>query len=114
MSTLITPIRPPDFQRGPGRIVERTTTITREIFLDDPTPAQVQTQSQSQVSDDPIHGIDRALVRLGAWLINLGRRHALHPSAGTASATAARADEIARRVDDAKAHDMKHFIGFPY
>lgn len=49
------------------------------------------------------------MVRLGVWLIEAGRRHALRPAVGPA----ARADEIARRVDAAKAHDMRHFIGLP-
>lgn len=117
MSTAISPARPPTFQRGSGRIVERTTTITREIFLDGPTPLQAPAESESEsrsapksrseteISDGPIRGIDRAMVRLGVWLIEAGRRHALRPSAN--------ADDIARRVDTARAHDMKHFIGLP-
>ncbi|MGO2863432.1 MAG: hypothetical protein ACTIC1_19900 [Brevibacterium sp.] len=118
MSTLLTPIRPPTFQRGSGRIVERTTTITREIFLDDPIPTAHGPRTTSprspKTADDlltspsemQLHGLNRAMVRLGVWLIAAGRSHALHP--------AARADEIARSVDDAKAHNMRHFNGFPY
>lgn len=132
MSTAITPTRPPTFNRGPGRIVERTTTITREIFLDDPIPAQSdagplarpgaepsgQPTPAPSRSDTHIRGVDRALVRIGVWLIELGRRHSLHSTrsatSGRAASTAASADEIARRVDAAKAHDMRHFIGLPY
>lgn len=123
MSTLLTPIRLPAFQRGSGRIVERTTTITREIFLDDPTPPAhgprttsphspetaddlLTSPSEMQRSEMQLRGLNRAMVRLGVWLIAAGRRHALHP--------AARADEIARRVDDAKAHNMRHFNGLPH
>lgn len=118
MSTAITPARPPTFQRGPGRIVERTTTITREIFLDDPAPTLLGAGSasphRSEAAAEPLsppsemrlHGLNRVMVRIGVWLIEAGRRHALRPSAD--------ADEIARRVDAAKAHDMKHFIGLPY
>lgn len=124
MSTLINPIRPQTFPRCPGRIVERTTTTTREIFLDDPTPTVPAAGSASPYGpgepDDlltapsqmliapaeiRLHGLNRAMVRLGVWLIEAGRRHALRPSAS--------ADEIARRVDAAKAHDMRHFIGLP-
>lgn len=32
----------------------------------------------------------------------------------TATRPTARAAEIARRVDAAKTHDMKHFIGLPH
>ncbi|MDN5793107.1 MAG: hypothetical protein L0H22_08635, partial [Brevibacterium aurantiacum] len=60
-------------------------------------------------SEMQLHGLNRAMVRLGVWLIEAGRRHALRPAVGPA----ARADEIARRVDAAKAHDMRHFIGLP-
>lgn len=113
MSTLITPTRSPSLKLAPGRIVERTTTITREIFLDDPAPGQAQSgtetvdelQRTSSAAAQDIHGLDRALVRLGVWLIEAGRRHALRPSTN--------GDEIARRVDAAKAHDMRHFIGLP-
>ncbi|MBM6589356.1 hypothetical protein [Brevibacterium sp. RIT 803] len=113
MSTLITPTRSPSLKLAPGRIVERTTTITREIFLDDPAARQSQSgtetvdelQRTSSVAADDIHGVDRALVRLGVWLIEAGRRHALRPSANP--------DEIARRVDAAKTHDMRNFIGLP-
>lgn len=124
MSTLINPARPPTFQRGPGRIVERTTTITREIFLDAPTPTVPAAGSASPhesgaaaelLSTPPgmlrppaeirLHGLNRAMVRLGVWLIEAGRTHALRPSAS--------ADEVAHRVDAAKAHDMRHFIGLP-
>ncbi|WP_231442843.1 hypothetical protein [Brevibacterium zhoupengii] len=123
MSTLLTPIRPPTFQRGPGRIVERTTTTTREIFLDDPIPTPpgprtpsphsprtaddlLTHPSELQRSEMQLRGLNRVMVRLGVWLIAAGRRHALRP--------AARADEIARRLDDAKAHNMRHFSGLPY
>lgn len=131
MSTLINPARPPTLQRRPSRIVERTTTITREFFLDDPTPTAPAAGSASQYgpgaadqmltapagllttppamlttpAEIRLHGLNRAMVRLGVWLIEAGRRHALRPSAS--------ADEIARRVDAAKAHDMRHFIGLP-
>lgn len=113
MSTLLNPIRPPTHHRCPSRIVERTTTITREIFLDDPAEGQSQSgtetvtelQRTSSAAADDIHGIARALVRLGVWLIEAGRRHALRPSTN--------ADQIARSVDAAKAHDMRHFIGLP-
>lgn len=125
MSTLITPTRSPAVRLAPGRIVERTTTITREIFLDNPAPPQTRSgaetrsgadtqsgtdtvdelQQTSSVADERIHGIDRALVRLGVWLIGLGRARALRPCAS--------ADEIAGRVEAAKSHDMRHFIGLP-
>lgn len=119
MSTLINPVRPPTLSRGPGQIVERTTTITREIFLDNPAVPQAESgaatqsgtdtvdelQQTSGVADERINGIDRALVRLGVWLIGLGRARALRPSAS--------ADEIAGRVEAAKVHDMRHFIGLP-
>lgn len=121
MSTLISPIRPPTFPRGPGRIVEHTTTTTREIFLDDlpatksragsasPHSSETAAELLTTSSDMRLHGLNRAMVRLGVWLIEAGRRHALRPAVGPA----ARADEIARRVDAAKAHDMRHFIGLP-
>lgn len=117
MSTLIYPIRPQTFPRGPGRIVERTTTTTREIFLDDaratmlragpasPRGPEMAAQPQSSPSDMRLRGLSRAMIRLGVWLIDAGRRHALRP--------AARADEIARRLEDAKDRDMRHFIGPP-
>ena len=119
MSTMLSPIRPPSVHRGPGRIVERTTTITREIFLDEPQPAPTTPSSLSRLraeaspaalsvgtsTETPVRGLDRALVRLGVWLIEMGRRHSLRPTRS--------ADEIARRVDAAKAHNMKHFIGLP-
>ena len=134
MSSLIAATRPLTRRSSPGRIVERTTTVTREIFLDDPAvstadrmPALAEARvlphpsaessleplSDSPSADTHIRGFDRALVRLGVWLIERGRRHTLRPTRGTASGTAASADEIARRVDAAKAHDMKHFIGLP-
>lgn len=139
MSTLTTPTRSPAVRRTPGRIVERTTTITREIFLDNPTPLPTQSgtemqsgtetesgtdtrssteacdelQRTSSVADERIRGIDRGLVRLGVWLIGLGRAHALRRFA-RADRPSASADEIAARVDAAKAHDMRHFIGLPH
>lgn len=118
MSTLISPLKPPPLHRGPGRIVERTTTITREVFLDDPTPAQHMPVHHTSDQGPPpvretidsaaarIRGFDGALIRLGVWLIGLGRAHALRP--------ASRADGIASRLEAAKSRDMKHFIGLPH
>lgn len=124
MSTTLSPFRPPTsaagtgFARRPGRIVERTTTITREIFLDDPLPALTGPRTRHG-SGEPVdaetnatatparrlRGFDRTLVSLGVWFIELGRRRALHPPRS--------ADEIASELDAAKAHDMRHFIGLP-
>lgn len=117
MSTATAPIRPPTGHPAQGRIVERTTTITREIFLNGPAPAaarpvpapshvpEATDELLTTVSEKRLRGVNRALVRLGVWLIEAGRRQALRPSAT--------ADEIARRVDAAQAHDMRHFIGLP-
>ncbi|MCI4012320.1 hypothetical protein [Brevibacterium sp. ZH18] len=121
-------------RHGPGRIVERTTTITREIYLDDPAPqhrerqpgspleaAEVESSTSllesgsnqtSSITDERVRGVDRAVVRLGVWLIELGRRRALR-QATRSHRPALRADEIARRLDEAKARDLKHVIGLP-
>ncbi|MDN6603368.1 hypothetical protein [Brevibacterium sp.] len=134
MSTAITSARPPTAAAksaapsASGRIVERTTTITREIFLDDPIPAQSDTTPPARPDAEPsgqatpapsrsdthLRGVDRALVRIGVWLIELGRRHSLRSTRSAASRPAASADEIARRVDAAKAHDLRHFISLPH
>ena len=113
MTTLLAPTRPPGAKPGRARIVERTTTITREIFLDDPTPAPTDHPAEGATEAthttggfaERISGIDRAVVRLGIWLIELGRRRALRP--------AARSEEIVRRLEESKSRDMKHFIGLP-
>lgn len=117
MSTLVSALKLPPLHREPRRIVERTTTITREVFLDGPPPAEHR-PVQHHLGQDParigqtsdsaaarIRGFDGALIGLGVWLIGLGRAHALRP--------ASRPEEIANRLEAAKSRDMKHFIGLP-
>lgn len=142
MSTTSAPTRPPSvvdrppLNRGRGRIVERTTTITHELYLDDPCPPQqgrstnsttapsetplpdtalpeTDPNQSSSTADRPLNGVDRAVVRLGVRLIELGRRRALR-QARRAQRPTLRSDEIARRVDAAKARNLKHVIGLPY
>lgn len=112
MTTLARPARPPNRSRATRRIVVHVTTVTREITRIDAPAAAARTAArgldgfrcvEEDESAKTVEGLNRLYVRLGALLIELGHRRAVRPTAG--------ADEIARRVEAAKARDLRIFAG---
>lgn len=93
--------------RSAMRVVERTTTTIREIYVDDPAPRTTApdrpTVETIAEATGEIRGLDRAVVRLGLWLVRLGRRRAagLRPHA----------DSIAERLDATKSHNARFGFG---
>lgn len=165
MSTLISPNRGPNPTRpvGPsraqglpcGRIIERTTTVTREYVIETASRARSAPPSPRWTDDEllrhpfdsgqastdsagaagsagtagPTDGsvrapggsvgavdstgavvtlgtIDRLIIRLGAWLVGVGRRRAMHPGPSP--------EDIAARLDEAKDRDLRRFAGVPH
>ncbi|GAB3558426.1 hypothetical protein [Spelaeicoccus albus] len=94
MTTIIETPVPPTRHRHAGRIVERTTTVTREIYIDG---AEAST------------GPGRFAVRAGIAIANWGRRRALRRAMHMPTGAA----EIARRLDRRKDRDLAFFTGLP-
>lgn len=112
MMTLVRPARPPNRSRATRHVVVHITTVTREITrIDAPAfatrSAALDLDGFRCVEEDEsaktVEGLNRLYVRLGAWLIELSHRRAVRPTAG--------ADEIARRVEEAKARDLSILVG---
>ena len=144
MSTLTSPSRGPNPTRpvGPsraqglpcGRIIERTTTVTREYVIETasrarsapPSPRWTDDSAGSTGATDDSVGttegsvgavdptgavvtlgtIDRLIIRLGAWLVGVGRRRAMRPGPSP--------EGIAARLDEAKNRDLRLFAGVPH
>ncbi len=93
--------------RSAMRVVERTTTTIREIYVDDPAPRTtapdrptVETIAEAVAE---IRGLDRAVVRLGLWLVRLGRNRTARPGAS--------AEDIAESLDATKSHNARFGFG---
>ena len=115
MMTLARPARPPNRSRATHHIVVHITTVTREISRIDALAVAIRSagtgpeafhSAEEDDSTKPIEGLNRLFVHLGAWLIELSHRRTLRPTAS--------ADEIARRVEEAKARDLRAVVGLRY
>ncbi|GAA3830158.1 hypothetical protein KACC15558_07410 [Brevibacterium ammoniilyticum] len=115
--------------RSAMRVVERTTTTIREIYVDDDSPSDAGFSAhpypaaeavdkdltsphvgQAPDARDPgaeavaeIRGLDRVVVRLGLWLVRLGRNRAVRPGAS--------AEDIAERMEATKSHNARFGFG---
>lgn len=119
MTTVIDPARPRRTSRRSGRIIERTTTITREIYIDYPDlQAPTSPSANDHAADDqtvadqpgrPLSGLSRLAVRAGITLTRWGRRRATLRAAHRPTGTA----EMSRRLDERKDRDLAFLVGIP-
>lgn len=115
MMTLARPAHPPNRSRATHRVVVHVATVTRETARIDAHAAAMRSagtdldsfrRAEEGESAKTVEGLNRLFACLGAWLIGLSHRRAMRPTAS--------ADEIARRVEEAKARDLRVLIGLKY